>query len=48
MVSALEAGGSGDLCFINLHIPAAELFKMFMFLGTPLAKSVFINLTGSD
>lgn len=43
MISALEAGGSGDPCFINLHIPTAELFKKLIFFGAPLAKSVFIT-----
>lgn len=40
MISGLEAGGSRDPRFIKLNIPAAELF---MFLGAPLAKSIFIN-----
>lgn len=43
MISALEAGGSGDPCFINLHIPTAELFKKLIFFSAPLAKSVFIS-----
>lgn len=47
MISDLEAGGSRDPCFINLHIPTAELFKKLMFFGAPLAKSVFIRENSS-
>lgn len=44
MIPALEDGGSGDPCFINLRLPATELFKTFVFLGAPLARrSVLIN-----